>query len=48
MLNLLDTRFVTMINDSGSQFRKFLQNVASSMFDQALRLPCIRLRKLKR
>ena len=39
---------MAMINDSGTQFRKFLQNVASSTFDQALRFSCIRLQKLKR
>ena len=45
-VNCLDTRFVAVINDSGTQFRKFLQNVASSTFDQALRFSCIRLQKL--
>jgi len=39
---------MAVINDSGTQFRNFLQNVASSTFDQALRFSCIRLQKLKR
>jgi len=45
-MNYLDTRFKAVLNDSGSQFRTFLQNVASSTFDQALRFTCIRLQKL--